>query len=409
MKKVAIIGAGASGLVCSITAACRDVEVVLFDKNSFAGKKLLATGNGRCNYWNSDQDLSHYHSSEKENLPFIITDDIKNEVLPFFESIGVVPIIRNGYYYPLSNQASSIQNLLQEEAQRRGVIFAFDTEVINAWKEGEQFVIETKEGKEYFDDLVIATGSKASPKTGSDGFGYTLAKKFGHTLAPVKPALVQLVTNGDFLKEWSGVRTNCIVSLYEDDHFVKAEEGEIQLTDYGVSGICVFNLSRIVSLGLPKKTERLSISFLPFLKDKSEDEIYAWFSKRGEQLKEYSMVSFLEGILPYKLILVILKLSNISKKATWSSLLKEEQQRLLSYLFSFPLEVIGTKDFSSAQVCCGGVLLSEVSSWLESKKESHLYFVGEILDVDGDCGGYNLGFSWMSGLLVGKALRGGSK
>lgn len=200
MKNVAIIGAGASGLVCSITAACRDVRVVLFDKNSFAGKKLLATGNGRCNYWNSDQSLSHYHSSEEDLLPNIITKSLENEVLDFFDLLGVVPLIKNGYYYPYSNQASSIRDLLEKEALRRDVVFAFDTEVLDVVLEEGKFVIVERDGREYFDDLVIATGSKASPKTGSTGFGYQIAEKFHHPIVPVRPSLVQLQCHGSFLK-----------------------------------------------------------------------------------------------------------------------------------------------------------------------------------------------------------------
>ena len=403
MKRVAIIGAGASGLVCSITAACRDVRVVLFDKNSFAGKKLLATGNGRCNYWNSDQSLSHYHSSEEDLLPNIITKSLENEVLDFFDLLGVVPMIKNGYYYPYSNQASSIRDLLEKEALRRGVVFAFDTEVLDVVLEEGKFVIVERDGREYFDDLVIATGSKASPKTGSTGFGYQIAEKFHHPIVPVRPSLVQLQCHGSFLKSWAGVRCQCSVSLFQDDVFLSSQEGEIQLTDYGVSGICVFNLSRYASIGLSQgKKISLKVNFLPFL----DMNILDWLTSRGEQLSDYSMDLFLEGVLPSKLVSVILSCCGISSKAVFTSLSLEEKKKLSLMLVSFPLEVSSTKDFSSSQVCSGGVALSSVSSDLESKIVPRLYFTGEVLDVDGDCGGYNLGFSWMSGILVGKKIRG---
>lgn len=403
MKNVAIIGAGASGLVCSITAACRDVRVVLFDKNSFAGKKLLATGNGRCNYWNRDQSLSHYHSSEEDLLPNIITKSLENEVLDFFDLLGVVPLIKNGYYYPYSNQASSIRDLLEKEALRRDVVFAFDTEVLDVVLEEGKFVIVERDGREYFDDLVIATGSKASPKTGSTGFGYQIAEKFHHPIVPVRPSLVQLQCHGSFLKNWAGVRCQCSVSLFQDDVFLSSQEGEIQLTDYGVSGICVFNLSRYASIGLSQgKKISLKVNFLPFL----DMNILDWLTSRGEQLSDYSMDLFLEGVLPSKLISVILSCCGISSKAVFTSLSLEEKKKLSLMLVSFSLEVSGTKDFSSSQVCSGGVALSSVSSDLESKIVPRLYFTGEVLDVDGDCGGYNLGFSWMSGILVGKKIRG---
>lgn len=404
--RVAVVGAGASGLVCSIRLSSDDYEVVLFDKNSICGKKILVTGNGRCNYWNGDQSIYHYHSSTNDRLLSIITSSVQDEVLSFFSSLGVVPNIKNGWYYPYSNQASSIQKLLEEEAKRRGVVLALDNEVVDVKKENNHFFVYTKEGYEVFDYLVIATGSFAGIRNLDGVSGYSLAEKFGHHIVPVRPALVPLITKGSFLKDWSGVRTSCVVSLYEDCQFIKKEEGEIQLTDYGVSGICVFNLSRYVGVGIPEKEEKLVINFLPFLEDKSDSEVYEWFMKRGEELSNYSILSYLEGILPYKLIIVLLKVSHISRNSTWSSLSEEERNRLISCIVSFPLEVVCTKDIISSQVCSGGVSLNEVTDSLESKLVDHLYFTGEVLDVDGDCGGYNLGFSFMSGIIVSDDIRG---
>ena len=407
MKKVAIIGAGAAGVMCGIHAASSDTQVVLFDKNIIPLKKLLTTGNGRCNYWNSDQDLCHYHSSEESLLPSIITPKIQKEVIDFFDSLGVVPNIRNGYYYPYSNQASSIRDLLEVASRKKGVMFSLGSEVVDIYRDGEKFVVVSGDTKEYFDDLVIATGSLASFKKSSEGeSGYLFAEKFGLDVSIVHPALVALKTSGDFLKSWAGVRATCLVSLYQNGEFIRKEEGEIQLTDYGVSGICIFNLTRYASLEYRYSKMELKISFLPFLKDKSKEYITSWFSKRGEQLRDYSMVSFLEGLLPYKLLMVILSQAHISKSSTWFSLTDDEKERLLTYILEFPLVITGCRDFSYAQVCAGGVKLSSVNSSLEAKKIPHLYFVGEVLDVDGDCGGYNLGFAWMSGMIVGKSIRG---
>ena len=407
MKKVAIIGAGAAGIMCSIQAVSKNTTVVLFDKNPVVGKKLLITGNGRCNYWNMDMGLEHFHSNNQELLKDFITDEVKSEVLAFFDSIGVVPNIKNGYYYPYSNQASSIRDLLEAEARRRGVLFSLGEEVKDIFLDNGKFVVDCGSGLEYFDDLVIATGSKACPKTGSTGFGYHLAEKFGHHVVDVVPALVQLEASGKFLKDWSGIRVQCVVRLYEDGIFLKKEMGEAQLTDYGISGICIFNLSRYVSRGLLKnKKEELKISFLPFLEEKSLEEVELWFKNRIQQLKEYTMVEFLEGILPYKLVFVVLKQAKISRNRKAGELSDEEMDALLSYLMEFPLVIVGTRDFSSCQVCSGGVLLQEVDFTFQSRFVPNLYFVGEVLDVDGDCGGYNLGFSFMSGMAAGKAIRG---
>lgn len=406
MKKIAVIGAGPAGVMCAIHAVSDNVQVVLFDKNLKFGKKLLATGNGRCNYWNSDQSLEHYHSSNSELLSNIITSNIQKEVLNFFDRLGIVPNIKDGYYYPYSNQSSSVRDLLESYAKKVGVEFSFDTEVLDVYKEDLKFAVVTNDGREYFDYLVIATGSKASPKTGSTGDGYFFAKRFGHTLVPIYPALVQVITNGNFLKDWKGVRAFCSVSLYQDGEFIKKEFGEVQLTDYGVSGICVFNLSRYISRGLHEnKNCVLSFNFLPFLDD---NEITSWFSLREKTLGDYSLVEFLEGVLPYKLLLVILKRCGISFHSSWYDIDENQKKNLIDMLTKFSVVALDTKDFNFAQVCSGGVSLDDVSSSLESKKVSGLYFAGEVLDVDGDCGGYNLGFAWMSGILVGKTIRGDS-
>lgn len=409
MKKVAIIGGGAAGLVTAINAAGKDIEVFLFDKNSNFGKKILATGNGHCNYWNEDISLEHYHSSEEEMLKNYFAKLPKDEVVPFFENLGIVAKVKNGYYYPYSNQASSVRSLLVKEASKKGVIFCLDTTVLDIYKEGLKFVVKSKDGLEYFDQVVIATGSKASFKTGSTGDGYLFAERFGHTVETVLPALVQVETSGSYLKKWAGVRTSAIVSLYEDNEFIKSEVGEIQLTDYGVSGICIFNLSHIIAKGLKnKKKEKLEICFLPFLAMKDEKFLKNWLLERERKLDGYLVTEFLEGILPYPLILTLLTCAFIPKNQVWGDLLETEKMKLFDMIMHFEVEATGVKDFLQAQVCSGGVKLSEVSSSLESKKVRGLYFVGEVLDVDGDCGGYNLGFAWMSGILVGKTIRGDS-
>ena len=399
MQKIGIIGAGASGLVCSIYAKCKDNLVVVFDKNSFSGKKLLMTGNGRCNYWNSDQDIKHYHSSSLR-LNNIINNDLKDEVLELFKRLGVIPKIKDGYYYPYSLQASSIRDLLYNYAKNLGVEFSFDSLVLDIYKENNKFVVVTKEGMEYFDKIVVATGSKAYPKTGSSGDGYKFAEKFGHTIIPVYPSLVQVKTKGNFLKEWSGIRVDSAISLYEDGVFRKKEVGQLQLTDYGVSGICIFNLSRDIARSTGNI--ELLVNFLPFLENK---DINSFFEEREKILGDVSILEFLEGMLSYKLISVIGKVLSFDINRKWNSLKAYEKDKLISHLVSFKVEVIGTLDFTTAQVCQGGVSLDEVSNSLESLKVEDLFFIGEVLDVDGDCGGYNLGFSFMSGIIVGKEVR----
>ena len=263
MQKIVIIGAGASGLMTAICSKTKYNEVLLLERNSEVGKKILATGNGRCNYWNADQSLTNYHSTNKELLSKIITESNCQEVQNIFTKLGIIPKIKSGYYYPSSNQATSIRNALLTECLEKGVIIKTNCHVTNVKKEKDVFLIDTETETIKSDVLVIATGAKASHKTGSDGNGYLLAKKFNHTIINPLPALVQLKTTGDFLKNWAGVRTDVKVFSREDNNIIGVEEGEIQLTDYGVSGICIFNLSSRIARGLSQnKKEELIIIFL---------------------------------------------------------------------------------------------------------------------------------------------------
>ena len=402
MSKIIVIGGGAAGLICAITAAKNHNEVIVIERNNGCGKKILVTGNGKCNYWNSNQDNKHYHSSNLEVLHEIITKENKDKVLSFFDSIGIVPKIMNGYYYPYSSLAASIQYALIKEAEVSGVKFIYDMIVDKIEKKDSSFIINKSIT---CDKVVLATGSKACPKTGSDGIGYDVAKSLGHTITPVLPALVQLVGDECYFKAWNGIRTQAKVSLYIDNIFIKEEEGELQLTDYGISGICVFNISRYVPISLKeKKTVRVKINFAPFYEG-DNDSFIEWLENRNNKMKNRKLYELLEGFLNYKLVDVLLKNNHIDKNTAWNKLSKQEKQNIVKSILSFKLDIVGTNSFDKAQVCSGGVSLSEINpKTMESKLVDNLYIIGEILDVDGDCGGYNLGFAWMSGMIAGMGV-----
>lgn len=404
MSKVVIVGGGASGLITSIYARKKSHEVIVIEKLDKCGKKILATGNGRCNYWNSEQNLNHYHSLNQEILNQMITEKDKKEVLEFFSSIGIIPKIKNGYYYPSSNQASSIRDALVLQAKLVGVHFITDQEVVDIRKNKNKFIVVTDKEEILSDKVVLATGSHAGVK--DEVNGYDLALKFGHTIIDVLPALVQLKANETFLRAWSGIRSDVCIKLYENNEFVKEESGEIQLTDYGISGICTFNLSHIVSRGLKnKKQEHVVIDFLPFVETNSITEFTSWIEERNKLIKNRTLLELFEGILNYKLIAVLLNRSHINSSKHWNQLKIEEKRCLAQNIKYFHLDIIGTNPYIKAQVCSGGVSLKEINPMtLESLKEEGLYFVGEILDVDGDCGGYNLSFAWISGMKCGKNI-----
>lgn len=406
MEKVVIIGGGASGLITAIYAKKKNNQVIILEKNSICGKKLLITGNGRCNWWNKDQNIKHYHSTNLKQLSTIIQSKNQKEILLFFEKIGLTSRIKDGYYYPFSNQSITIQHALLLEAKVRKIDIRNEVLVKQIQKTNNQFFIQTNKGTIKADRVVLATGSKANPKTGSDGSGYQIATNFGHSLVPVLPSLVSIIGKGNYFSKWNGIRTEVSLTLYEEDIIIKQEKGEIQLTKDGISGICVFNLSRFVSIGLyQNKKEYIKINFLPFLTSKKECE--NWINEQNNKVNDRTIEELLEATLHYKLVSILLKKSGISKNKNWNQCTIKQKNMLIESLISFHFDILATNSFEKAQVCSGGIQTAEVDfNTMESKIIPNLYIVGEILDVDGDCGGYNLGFAWMSGMLAGKAIGG---
>ena len=397
--KIAVIGGGPSGLVASINAKNNFNEVYLFDKNPDFGKKLLLTGNGKCNYWNEFQDISKYHSTNDDALKRIITTNNLRRTKEFLDSLGIIPYIKNGYYYPFSNQAASIKTILVEEAMNKGVIFKTNTEIKDI-KKDKNFKVYYDNLCEEFDVVVIATGSKSYKKTGSDGYGYNIAKSFNINVLNISPSLVQLVTNTGLEKKWAGIRTLVKIKANE-----KEEEGEIQFTDYGISGICVFNISRNIAINLAnKKKQKVKINFIPWFNGSNEDFL-KYLDELDIKLNKKNISNLCDGFLNYKLTNILASKSKIDNNKKWSELTDTKKMTFINNIHNLEVDVIDTKGFDNAQVCSGGISLDEINyETLEIKKVSNLYFCGEVLDVDGDCGGYNLSFAFLSGLLVGRSI-----
>lgn len=406
--RVVIIGGGASGLVAAIYAANNNNRVILIDKNSNFGKKILVTGNGKCNYWNEDISLKHYHSNNLDVLDKIITDKNKIEIENFFKRIGIVPRIKDNYYYPYSNQASSIQTALIKEAYLRKVEFINNCEVLDVIKEDDKFKVITDKQILVCDKVIISTGTKASNKNLISNLGYEVARKFNHQIIKPLPALVQIKLNEAYLKEWHGIRSDVLVKMYEDNKFIKEEVGEIQLTDYGVSGICILQLSSLISRGLyNKKKEEIEINFLNSLGINNSDDFISFMDDRNKLVISRSISELLDGILNYKLVNLFLKRSKIDRDLLWDEIDFNKKYELGKMLTGLRVIVSGTNDFDCAQVCSGGIMLREINpDNMESLLVKGLYFTGEVLDVDGECGGFNLGFAWISGYLAGKSIGG---
>lgn len=392
--KVAVIGAGASGLMASLFAS-KNNDVVVFDGNSDAGKKLLLTGNGRCNIGNVNNDLCKYHSSNDELIKQVINEQNINKVRNVFENIGLVIKNKNGYLYPFSEKSSSVLSVLKNACINNNVKFKFNTIIEKVERVKEKFLIND----DLFDKIIITTGGCSYPKTGSTGIGYSIASSFGHSIISLNPSLMPVITNIGLEKDWAGKRCEVLITLLENDRKIKQEHGEIQFTNYGLSGICIFNLSRNIALGLKNGLkEEISINFVPWLNDESLETFI-----ENKSISNKTTFEVCDGFLDYKITEILLKYLKINKNKKWNELSKFKKNNFCNALKNFKVEVIGTKDYLDAQVTSGGINLNEINlDTMESKLVKNLYFAGEILDLDGDCGGYNLTIAFITGLLAGE-------
>ena len=404
MSRVAIIGAGASGLVCAIEAARKAHTVTVFEKNSKVGRKILATGNGRCNISNENITLSRYHGeaphAAKEALRRFDTSMGK----AYFRALGLeMREGEEGRLYPMSHQASSVVDMLLHEARSLGVHFVLECEVVQIEKKGAEFVLHTKEQKHAFDACVIATGSVAMPPLGSSGSGYEFAKALGHSVIEPYPSLVQFISDEPHLKEASGVKVDAGVELYINNQKRQSVQGDLLFTAYGLSGSAILDVSRAASKAFVEG-ERVHV-VLDLLPPLSREALTSLLQKRMSVAKEKSLSLWLEGIIPKKLAHFIIQNTKLGHIKEASMLGAKEIKKIVFALKALRVDIRTTKGFESAEVCAGGVDMRELDAKnLMSQKMKNLYFCGEVLNIDGDCGGFNLHFAWASGYLVGQNI-----
>ena len=326
-------------------------------------------------------------------------------MISFFFQLGVYSKNRNGYIYPNSDQASAVLDAFRMELDRLKVEIRTGVECreIRPGKKG--FTVLTDQEPVRADRVILCAGSKAAPTTGSDGSGYDLAKMLGHRILPVLPALTALKCEEKFFKSIAGVRANGSVSIWSGGECIAKDTGEIQLTDYGISGIPVFQVSRYASKLLYEKKETDAV--LDFMPDFTKEQTNAFLRARAKTRPDKSAEMFLIGLFHKKLCDLWIRLSEIPRQRKAGELNSDEIARLTSLIKEFRVRVRETNPYDKAQVCCGGVDTREVDpETLESVYVPGVYFAGEILDVDGMCGGYNLTFAWASGYVAGKAASG---
>ncbi|WP_373214988.1 NAD(P)/FAD-dependent oxidoreductase [Ruminococcus sp. 5_1_39BFAA] len=381
-KKVVVAGGGAAGLTAAIMAARKGAEVTVLEQNEKPGKKICATGNGKCNLSNTKLPKDAYRGSHPQFVQGALSQFSQQDTRSFFEKMGIYFTDRDGCLYPRSGQAQSVVDVLVLEARSLGVKIKTNEKVTGIRRE-ECWKVYT-EGWHYpAEAVILANGSKASAISGSDGSGYLLAEALGHHVIKPLPALTALKCQGKGFSAWAGVRTEGEVTLCIDGKPLYRERGELQLTEYGISGIPVFQISRYAVRALDeKKAVSLNVDFLPEI---AVESFPGFLEERRKSCPYKSEKELLLGIFPDKLIKVL-----------------TGQKNLTEAVKAFPLKVTGGMSFAQAQVCSGGVDTAEVDCMtMESVLNKGIYFAGELLDIDGMCGGYNLQWAWSSGACAG--------
>ena len=405
MSHVGIVGGGASGLVCAIELARLGHRVSVFEHNHKLGRKILATGNGKCNISNSSIHLSQYHGESIGRIEGVLKRFDAKKCQEYFRCLGLeMRENSDGRRYPMSHQATSVVDILVHEARLLGVTFFLETLVLDVQKKATTFLLKTPEKVYEVDVCVIATGSCAMPKLGSLSSGYTFAKAFGHRVVEPFASLVQLVSDEPFLELVSGVRMDARVVLYENNSIVNEAQGDVLFTPYGLSGDAILQISRKASLALTSHhSVDVSIDMMPFI---TQEALQGLLQKRLAYAKDKSLLLWLEGIIPKKLALFIVQKEKLTSTQEASKLGMKEVKKIVFALKQMRFRIVSTKGVESAEVCAGGVDLREIDAHtLMSKKVENLYFCGEVLDVDGDCGGFNLHFAWASGFCVGQGIK----
>lgn len=396
---VLVIGAGASGMMAAIFAARAGKQVIILEQSDKPGKKILATGNGKCNFTNA------YMTSECFNGDVAYSERLLDgftteDCLAFFHSIGVFPKEKNGYYYPNSEQASSVVIAMTEELRRLSVDIRLQTKVDQIQLQKNGFCVCCNNEQFLSNKIIIATGLLAAPKLGSNGSLFAAIKDLGHHFSPIVPALCGFYCSGMNFKKVSGVRAIGRVSATIDGKIVVYDMGEVQFTDYGLSGIPVFQISRHISMGLyEKRRVDIQVDMLP---DMSFQQLVEELKVR--RLRNSTLEMFLNGLLNKKLGDALWDLLKLNPQMSVSSLSDKQLLHIAETIKTITVKVNKWRDYEFAQICAGGIPATEVHiENLESVYVKNLYFTGEILNIDGICGGYNLHFAWGSGRIAGTA------
>lgn len=437
---VAVIGGGAAGLVAAIAAARNGARTIILEHMDRTGKKILSTGNGKCNYTNALQGIAYYRGENPAFVLPVLEQFGLSETLAFFEELGVYPKVKNGYYYPCSGQAASVREALCMETEYLGIpvwtSFSL-TEIRQPDGTEENYVIagtysggqqhppkqkkplperqqeHSPKQKEPLPEqqhreiraktIIFATGLLAAQKTGSDGSAFPYIEALGHHFIDIVPALTPLQGKQSFFKTLAGIRAEMRLDLYIENEHITSEQGELQLTDYGISGIPVFQISRFASRALrQKKAVHVRIDFMPGLEKK---ELLALLERRfGINSHGKNAAGCMVGLFNRKLNEVFLQGAGIPAGMDPAQISYRKLAALAAQIKGFCVDICADRGTDQGQACAGGVSTAEIhNATLESRISPGVFFAGEVIDIDGACGGYNLQWAWSSGYVAGSS------
>lgn len=412
MYDLCVVGGGAAGISCAIAAGRLGLKVLLVDKNNKLGKKLYATGNGRCNLTNSQFDIIKHFNSSDNNYYAFVNDALDNaynskipnqQIIDYMDSIGIRTTNENNYIYPNSAQASSVVWAMVDELKLYNIEILLNTEIINIAGKYPSFIIKSQNKAYKASQVVLSCGGAAYKSLGGTTSGYNLAKNIGHNIIPIRPCLCGLEVKED-VSEIAGVRAKVHIKLTDTNNNSFGESsGELQLTKQGLSGICIFEISSQVGILLNKGiTPIVNVSFF-----NNTDNLYKLLIEKVEHnnIGNRTVVGWLNGYVNDKIAQYVCKKHNIDNKQISSQLLKTILLNIINDLNNMTFTVTNLYDMEQAQLTAGGIEISDINpKTMESNITEGLYIVGELLDIDGICGGYNLTFAMLTGLKAGKSV-----
>ena len=394
---VCVIGGGAAGMMAAITAADCGHRVTLLERQARVGRKLMATGNGRCNLTNRHAAPEHYHGEDRDFCAYALSAFDVDATLDWFAAHGLVTMAEeSGRIYPYSNMAGSVLDVLRYALERPEIDLRAGCTVTRIRRRGDGFTVESDQGSFSADKVILCAGGAAGSKVGGVMDGYQLAKHLGHHRTALYPSLVQLKTDPTYPRALKGVKAEARVRILRGHEVLAENRGEILFTEYGVSGPAVFEISRAAATG----GEGLSVE-LDFLPDWDDAATADWLQQRRGSAGTRESGTLLAGTLHSRLGQMVCKAAGFTSQSA-DTLTDNDLHRIARCLRTFTLDIQGVCGFDQAQVTAGGLRTDEFDpQTMESRLVPGFYACGEVLDIDGDCGGYNLQWAWSSGHLAG--------